>query len=67
MVDEAPSSKSGPSSRSSSKRCRAAEVHNLSEKVCFVALSYYFVVSLPKLEFFLLEIYVISLVTEAEK
>ncbi|VVB09948.1 unnamed protein product [Arabis nemorensis] len=30
VVDE-PSSKSGPS-RSSSKRCRAAEVHNLSEK-----------------------------------
>ncbi|XP_019088982.1 PREDICTED: transcription factor SPATULA-like isoform X3 [Camelina sativa] len=34
VVDEAPSSKSGggPPSRSSSKRCRAAEVHNLSEK-----------------------------------
>ncbi|EOA16859.1 hypothetical protein CARUB_v10005083mg [Capsella rubella] len=31
VVDEAPSSKSGPS-RTSSKRCRAAEVHNLSEK-----------------------------------
>lgn len=32
VVDEAPSKSSGPS-RSSSKRCRAAEVHNLSEKV----------------------------------
>ncbi|XP_010432082.1 PREDICTED: transcription factor SPATULA-like isoform X3 [Camelina sativa] len=33
VVDEAPSSKSGgPPSRTSSKRCRAAEVHNLSEK-----------------------------------
>lgn len=48
MVDEAPSSKSGPSSRSSSKRCRAAEVHNLSEKVLLVALLFC-CLSLPKL------------------
>lgn len=64
VVDEMPS-KSGPS-RSSSKRCRAAEVHNLSEKVFFLFSfsSKFFNSDTVRLLF---EIHVILVMTEEEK